>query len=463
MAEFEGGAAGPTTAAAAAIDHVNLAAALAVLRRGGALLQQRPRPEPQRARRSPAPTGLVRSQVVRTADGVVPAAAQRRAAARGPARRLPAARRLLHRRRRRRRPARPATAGCGSWPSRQLLRRPAGPLRPRRRRRSRSCAELGLLYDRDGTGEFTHFYTEHRRRGLLRGRPAPRRLRRVRRPQRPRPAGRPAPAYLTNRPSTRLRRTMGAHRVSRVLEVGSARRSWRTRKAPPVSPLASYRRLFELAGPTYVVVAFLARLPLAMSQLGTLLLVSDATGSYGLGGLVRRSARRRQRDRRPVRRLARRPDRAAPRRARPGPRRRRVARPAGRPGARRRLRRRPWSGRPPWPVSTMPQVGPLARVALAADHRAAPAPSSGASSMSPSPTRVPPTRRPSRSAPPWSVSASSRSRPSGALLLAAGLLATFGTAFALHRTAAVARQRRRPAHRSAGDPGAARAGRPRSC
>ncbi len=53
-----------------------------------------------------------------------------------------------------------------------------------------------------------------------------------------------------------------------------------------MSPLASYRRLFELAGPTYVVVAFLARLPLAMSQLGTLLLVSEATGSYGLGGLA---------------------------------------------------------------------------------------------------------------------------------------------------------------------------------
>jgi len=53
-----------------------------------------------------------------------------------------------------------------------------------------------------------------------------------------------------------------------------------------VSPLASYRRLFELAGTTYVVVAFLARLPLAMSQLGTLLLVSEATGSYGLGGLA---------------------------------------------------------------------------------------------------------------------------------------------------------------------------------
>ena len=53
-----------------------------------------------------------------------------------------------------------------------------------------------------------------------------------------------------------------------------------------MSPLASYRRLFELAGTPYVVVAFLARLPLAMSQLGTLLLVSGATGSYGLGGLA---------------------------------------------------------------------------------------------------------------------------------------------------------------------------------
>ncbi|MDH2412853.1 MFS transporter [Nocardioides sp. CER19] len=52
-----------------------------------------------------------------------------------------------------------------------------------------------------------------------------------------------------------------------------------------MSPLATYRRLFALTGTTYVLVAFLARLPLAMSQLGTLLLVSESTGSYGLGGL----------------------------------------------------------------------------------------------------------------------------------------------------------------------------------
>ena len=52
-----------------------------------------------------------------------------------------------------------------------------------------------------------------------------------------------------------------------------------------MTPLASYRRLLQIAGPTYVLVAFVGRLPLAMSQLGTLLLVSTASGSYGLGGL----------------------------------------------------------------------------------------------------------------------------------------------------------------------------------
>jgi MFS family permease len=53
-----------------------------------------------------------------------------------------------------------------------------------------------------------------------------------------------------------------------------------------VSPLASYRRLLHLAGPLYVLVAFLGRLPLSMSQIGTLLLVSGATDSYGAGGLA---------------------------------------------------------------------------------------------------------------------------------------------------------------------------------
>ncbi|MEO6998770.1 MAG: MFS transporter [Terracoccus sp.] len=51
-----------------------------------------------------------------------------------------------------------------------------------------------------------------------------------------------------------------------------------------MSTIDSYRRLFDLTGTTYVVVAFLARMPLAMSQLGILLLVAGQTGSYGAGG-----------------------------------------------------------------------------------------------------------------------------------------------------------------------------------
>src|SRR5689334_19481524 len=54
----------------------------------------------------------------------------------------------------------------------------------------------------------------------------------------------------------------------------------------PVSPIASYRHLLRLAGPFYVVIAFVGRLPLAMSQMGALLLVSGTTGSYAAGGLA---------------------------------------------------------------------------------------------------------------------------------------------------------------------------------
>lgn len=51
-----------------------------------------------------------------------------------------------------------------------------------------------------------------------------------------------------------------------------------------MSPLTTYRRLLSLAGRRYVLIAFVGRLPLAMSQMGTLLLVAGTTGSYGLGG-----------------------------------------------------------------------------------------------------------------------------------------------------------------------------------
>ena len=48
--------------------------------------------------------------------------------------------------------------------------------------------------------------------------------------------------------------------------------------------LTAYRDLLRVAGPLYVVVAFLGRLPAAMSQMGALLLVSGATGTYAAGG-----------------------------------------------------------------------------------------------------------------------------------------------------------------------------------
>jgi MFS family permease len=51
-----------------------------------------------------------------------------------------------------------------------------------------------------------------------------------------------------------------------------------------VSAVAAYRELLRIVGPAYVLVAFLGRVPLAMSQMGTLLLVSDATGRYAYGG-----------------------------------------------------------------------------------------------------------------------------------------------------------------------------------
>jgi len=51
-----------------------------------------------------------------------------------------------------------------------------------------------------------------------------------------------------------------------------------------MSPLAAYRHLFHLTGPSYVLIAFFGRLPLAMAQLGTLLFVAGSTGSYAAGG-----------------------------------------------------------------------------------------------------------------------------------------------------------------------------------
>ena len=56
--------------------------------------------------------------------------------------------------------------------------------------------------------------------------------------------------------------------------------------ADPCHPSPSYRRLFALAGPLYVLVAFLGRLPAGDEPARHALLVSGATGSYGAGWRV---------------------------------------------------------------------------------------------------------------------------------------------------------------------------------
>jgi MFS family permease len=52
-----------------------------------------------------------------------------------------------------------------------------------------------------------------------------------------------------------------------------------------VNPSAA-RALMRLSGRTFLPLGLLAKLPLAMGQLGVLLLVADRTGSYGSGGLA---------------------------------------------------------------------------------------------------------------------------------------------------------------------------------
>ena len=74
-----------------------------------------------------------------------------------------------------------------------------------------------------------------------------------------------------------MRREVG--RRTQVLRTPVERHSGTT-----VSPVQSYQRLFALTGPLYVLVAFVGRIPLAMSQIAALLAVTAATGSYGAGG-----------------------------------------------------------------------------------------------------------------------------------------------------------------------------------
>lgn len=81
--------------------------------------------------------------------------------------------------------------------------------------------------------------------------------------------------------------TVPAHRprdgLTGVLKIGWAARP---SEVPVPHPLAAYRDLPRLAGPSFLPVAFGARLPFSMTGLGILLLVTTTTGSVGQGGLA---------------------------------------------------------------------------------------------------------------------------------------------------------------------------------
>lgn len=78
-----------------------------------------------------------------------------------------------------------------------------------------------------------------------------------------------------------------AHRprdgLTGVLKIGWAARP---REVPMSHPFAAYGELPRLAGRSFLPVAFAARLPFSMTGLGILLLVTTTTGSVGQGGLA---------------------------------------------------------------------------------------------------------------------------------------------------------------------------------
>ncbi|MET7802267.1 hypothetical protein ABZS78_37775, partial [Streptomyces decoyicus] len=53
-----------------------------------------------------------------------------------------------------------------------------------------------------------------------------------------------------------------------------------------IAATATYRRVMALSGPVLPVISFLGRLPTAMCQLGSLLLVARTSGSLATAGLV---------------------------------------------------------------------------------------------------------------------------------------------------------------------------------
>ena len=141
------------------IDHVNLAVPVAVLRRGGVVLQQ-----PARSRRRREPGGPVAQRAGaepgRPLDlGHVPARPQRRPAGLGHLRPA-AARGLLDRRRHHGRSPRPRPRARPARHPAELLRRPVGALRAHRPARWRPWPRSGSSTTATPSGDFTHFYTE---------------------------------------------------------------------------------------------------------------------------------------------------------------------------------------------------------------------------------------------------------------------------------------------------------------
>ncbi len=179
--------AGPRRQPAAAIDRAHrprrAGPAVGLLRRGGALLSLGARaraarePRARRTRRAdPQPRGHQRRR--QRAARAQRAAAGRRSSPPGRA----AARRPRLRRRARGRPRHARARRRAARDPRELLRRPRGPHRSSSPDLIDAMRELGVLYDRDARRRVPALLHPDRRRSpVLRGRRAPRRLRRLRR------------------------------------------------------------------------------------------------------------------------------------------------------------------------------------------------------------------------------------------------------------------------------------------
>ena len=187
--EFDGGEQ-PGGAPALAIDHVNLAHPWQTFEESVLFYTSVLALRSQGTQEVAAPTGLVRSQRDALGRRCRPARAQRRARA-GP--RAAPARRVPQPRRDRSRPRSPARAGCIRCRSRRTTTTTSPPGSTCPRRCSTRCASSACSTTATSRRRVPALLHPHGRRGVLRARPARRRVRRVRRGRRPGPPRRPAP------------------------------------------------------------------------------------------------------------------------------------------------------------------------------------------------------------------------------------------------------------------------------